>query len=106
MTCKTKKTQQQSVLIFVFHGFRICLSSLLDLQIGLYFFGFRCLLLCIKWSVELLHVLSFFFERQLWRLRKECWRPELPRESFGADGDEEIGDEGEAAGGRGACVVG
>jgi hypothetical protein len=50
---------------------------------------------------SVLVVLSFFFKRQLWRLRKECWRPELLRGSFGVDGDEEIGDDGEAVGERG-----
>jgi hypothetical protein len=42
-----------------------------------------------------------FSKRQLWRLRKECWRPPLPQGSFGVDGDEEIGEDGEAAGERG-----
>jgi hypothetical protein len=79
VTCERRNPHKQQLILSFFF---LCRSVLGSVVLFLLFFPSSS-----KW--------------QLWRLRKECWRPALPRGSFGVEGDEEIEEDGEAADERG-----
>jgi hypothetical protein len=74
VTCERRNPHKQQLILSFFF---LCRSVLGSVVLFLLFFPSSS-----KW--------------QLWRLRKECWRPALPRGSFGVEGDEEIEEDGEA----------